>query len=227
MQIDMETVTKFIFVVSKITADGDCKHEIKICLLLGRNGMANLGSILKSRDITLPAKVCLVKAMVFPVVMYGCESWTIKKAEHQRIDALELWCWRRLLRVPWTARRSNQSILKEISPEYSLEGLMLKLKLQYIGHMMWRADSFEKTLMLGKIEGGRRRGQQRMRWLDDITNSMCMSLSKLRELVLDRKAWHAAVHGVAKSQTCLSDWTEQLKETKYTAEINTVLNQPQ
>jgi len=169
----------FILGGSKITADGDCGHEIKRCLLLGRKGMTNLDSILKSRDITLPTKVHLVKAMVFPVVMYRCESWTIKKAECQRIDAFELWCWRRLLRVPWTARRSNQSILKEISPEYSLEGLMLKLKLQDFSHLMWRADSFEKTLMLGKIEGRRRRGQQRMTWLDGITDSMDMSLSKL------------------------------------------------
>ena len=170
--------------------------------------MTNLESILKSRDITLSTKVRLVKAMVFPVVMYGCDSWTIKKAECQRIDAFELWCWRRLLRVPWTARRSNQSILKEISPGCSLEGLILKLKLQYFGHQMWRTDSFEKTLILGKIEGRRRREWQRMRWLDGITDSMDMSLGRLQELVKDRETWHAAIHWVTKGQTRLSDWTE-------------------
>ena len=201
----VETVSDFIFLGSTIPADGDCSHEIKRRLLLGRKVMTNLDSTLKSRDITLPTKVCLVKAMVLPVVMYGCESWTVKKAEHRRIHAFELWCWRRLLRVPWTARRSNQSILKEISPGCSVKGLMLKLKLQYFGHFIQRVDSLEKTLMQRGIGGRRRRGQQRMRWLDSIIDSMDMSLSELQELVMDREAWHAVIHVFANSWTQLSN----------------------
>src|SRR5574341_527778 len=207
-QIDgetVETVSDFIFWDSKMTVDGDCSHETKRRLVLGRKVMTNLDSIFKSRDITLPTKVHLVKAMVSPVVMYGCESWTVKKAESRRIDAFELWCWRRLLKVPWTARRSDQSILKEISPGISLERMMLKLKLQSFGHLMQRVDSLEKTLMLGGIGGRSRRGRQRMRRLDGIADWIDVSLSELRELVMDREAWRAAIHGVVKSQTRLSE----------------------
>ena len=214
----LETVADFIFEGSKITADGDCSHEIKRRLLLGRKVMTNLDSIFKSRDISLPTKVRLVKAIVFPVVMYGCESRTVKKAECRWIDAFEFWCWRRLLRVPWTARRSNQSILKEISPGISLEGRMLKLKLQYFGHLMRRVDSLGKTLMLGGIGGRRRRGWQRMRWLDGITDSLDVSLSELREMVMDREAWRAAIHG---SQRVRHDWATELNWTELKEDTNT------
>ena len=219
-----ETVRDFIFVGSKITADGDCSHEIKGCLLLGRKAVTNLDNISKSRDVTLPTKVRLVKALVFPVVMYGRESWTIKKAECWRIDASKLWCWRRLLRIPWAARRSNQSILKEMNPEYSLEGLMLKLKRQYFGHMMWRTDSLEKTLMLGKIEGRRRGGWQRLRWLDGTQTRWTWIWASSGSWWWTREAWRAAVHGVAKSQTRLSGWTELM--LTYCVTLDCVLTSP-
>ena len=201
----MGTMTDFIFLSSKITADSNCSHGIKRHLPLGRKSMKNLDSVLKSRDITLPTKISIVKAMVFSVVIYRCKSWTIKKAKHWRIDPFEMWCWRRCLRVPWKAKRSNQSILNEINTEYSLEGLMLKLRLQYFGHVMWRANSLEKIMMLGKSGGRKRRKQQRMRWLGSITNSMNMNLSKLQEIVEDRVAWHAAVNGVAKGKPWFSN----------------------
>ena len=216
-QIDgetMETVRDFIFLGYKITTDDDCSHEMKKCLLLGRKAMTNLDSILKSRDITLPTEVCLVKAMVFPKVMYGCESWTIKKAEHQKIDAFELWCWRRLLRVPWTTGRSNQSVLKEMSAEYSLGGLMLKLKLQYFGHMMWRTDSSEKTLMLGKIEGRRRRGQQRMRWLEAMTDTMVMSIEQAPR-VGDGQGSLAWCSPWGHKELDITEWLNWLTDTKW------------
>ena len=203
----VEAVTDFLFFNSKITVDGDCSHEIRRSLLLGRKAMTNLDSVLKSRDITLLTKVYIVKAMIFSVVTYGCVSWTIKKADHQKIDAFKLWCWRRLLTVPWTARRSNQSIWREINPEYSLERLMLRLKLQYFGYLIQFAGSLKNSLMLGKIESRRRRGCQRMRWLDSITDAMNMNLGKLQEMVRDREAWHVAVRGVAKSLTRLGNWT--------------------
>ena len=203
----VEAVIDFLFLGSKITADGECSHEIRRQLLLGWKAMINLNSLLKSRDITLPKKARIVKAIFFPVVMYGCESWMLKKPEHQRTDSFELRCWKRILKVSWTAKVSNQSSLREINPEYSLQGLILKVKLQHFGHLMWTDDSLEKSLMLGNNGGRRRRGHQRMRWLCSITEAMDLNLGKLWEMVRDRKAWHAEVHGVAKSQTWLGDWT--------------------